>query len=77
MNWDISLGTARQLSGKVIQALGNRLESRKMILAGERLEYAGRLQARYGALKHQAQWHWPTVPVRASIKASRGVEQST
>ena len=30
-----------------------------MMLSGESLEYAGRLQLRYGMLKHQVQWSHP------------------
>ena len=56
MNWDISLGRSRQVYGRLLQALGERLNRRQMVLNGEAVEYAGRLQSRYGALKHQVQW---------------------
>ncbi len=56
MNWDISIGRAKQLYGRALQAAGVRLSRRHLILKGEALEYGGRLQVRYGMLKHQVQW---------------------
>jgi uncharacterized protein YjbJ (UPF0337 family) len=56
MNWDISMGRARQLFGRLLQRVGGQLGDRPLVLSGESHEYAGRLQARYGALKHQVQW---------------------
>jgi uncharacterized protein YjbJ (UPF0337 family) len=57
MNWDISIGRYKQVYGRVLQAVGKRFSQRRMILNGEALEYAGRLQMRYGILKHQVQWN--------------------
>ena len=56
MNWDISIGQGKQLYGRVLQAVGQRFDRRKLVLTGERIEYSGRLQSRYGVLKHNVQW---------------------
>lgn len=56
MNWDISIGQCKQLYGRALQACGRRFDRRKLVLNGERIEYSGRLQARYGMLKHHVQW---------------------
>ena len=56
MNWDISIGQCKQIYGRVLQACGQRFDRRKLVLDGERIEYGGRLQSRYGMLKHQVQW---------------------
>ena len=56
MNWDIAFGQGRQSWGRWLQRVGARLQRRALVLRGEHIEYAGRLQSRYGALKHQAQW---------------------
>ena len=56
MNWDISIGRLRQVGGRLMQAMGQRFAQRKWVLDGEAMEYAGRLQIRYGMLKHQVQW---------------------
>jgi hypothetical protein len=57
MNWDISIGLLKQIYGWFLQVIGQRLSRRKTVLNGEALEYAGRLQVRYGTLKHQVQWN--------------------
>lgn len=57
MNWDISIGHCKQTYGRLLQALGQRLDRRRLVLDGERLEFGGRLQARYGMLKHHVQWN--------------------
>ena len=64
MNWDISMGRARQLFGRLLQRAGTRLGDRRLVLNGEAHEYAGRLQARYGALKHQVQWNLRPIPIK-------------
>jgi uncharacterized protein YjbJ (UPF0337 family) len=64
MNWDISMGSARQLYGRMLQRVGSRLGDRRVVLSGEAHEYAGRLQARYGAIKHQVQWNLQPVPIK-------------
>lgn len=56
MNWDISIGQCKRLYGRVLQACGQRFDRRKLVLDGERIEYSGRLQSRYGMLKHHVQW---------------------
>ncbi len=56
MNWDIAIGQGKQVYGRALQTLGQRFDRRRMVLKGEQIEYGGRLQSRYGALKHQAQW---------------------
>gem|GEM_PF-6730316 len=45
-----------------------------MVMSGERIEYSGRLQVRYGAVKHQAQWNWNALkmqhqPIRSTNKS--------
>ena len=57
MNWDISIGQCKQVYGRAMQALGRRLDRRSMVLEGERIEFGGRLQTRYGLLKHEVQWN--------------------
>jgi hypothetical protein len=64
MNWDISMGRGRQWFGRVLQRIGTRLCNRQLVLDGEGHEYAGRLQARYGALKHQVQWNLRPIPIK-------------
>ena len=56
MNWDISIGQCKQIYGRALQACGQRFDRRKLVLDGERIEYSGRLQSRYGMLKHNVQW---------------------
>jgi hypothetical protein len=78
MNWDISIGRARQLLGRLMQSAGRRFSARRMVLDGEAMEYAGRLQTRYGLLKHEAQWgdaamvsRPQPIRIRADRRASR------
>ena len=73
MNWDISLGHLRQWYGRSLQRVGTRFENRRLVMSGERAEYRGRLQVRYGAVKHQAQWNWNSLkmqpqPIRSTDK---------
>ena len=56
MNWDISIGQGKQVYGRVLQDLGKRFDKRAMVLEGERIEFTGRLQMRYGLLKNEVQW---------------------
>lgn len=77
MNWDTLIGRARQATGRLLQAGGERFGDRRWILRGEAMEYAGRLQTRYGLLKHQVQWgaeltpiairNEPTLPAKKSL----------
>ena len=69
MNWDITIGRCKQYYGRYLQWLGERIEKRKMVLDGELTEYAGRLQIRYGTLKHQALWN--LAPSRAQGEPAR------
>lgn len=57
MNWDISIGRIKQLGGRAVQSAGLRFARRDWILKGEAIEYGGRLQMRYGMLKHHVQWN--------------------
>ncbi len=56
MNWDISIGHGRQVYGRMLQNVGRRFDRRSMVLEGERIEFSGRLQMRYGLLKNEVQW---------------------
>ncbi len=56
MNWDITIGQGKQFYGRVLQDLGKRLDRRALVLEGERVEFTGRLQMRYGLLKNEVQW---------------------
>ena len=57
MNWDISIGHCKQAYGRVLQNLGMRFDRRAMVLEGERVQFGGRLQMRYGLLKNEVQWN--------------------
>ena len=57
MNWDITIGHCKQTYGRLLQSVGQRTDRRRLVLDGERLEFSGRLQARYGMLKHHVQWN--------------------
>ena len=57
MNWDITIGQVKQTIGRSLQQVGSRFAKRKLVMHGERAEYAGRLQKHYGMLKHQALWN--------------------
>lgn len=65
MNWDITIGQCRQVYGRCLQRLGSQSGNRKLVLNGERSEYAGRLQMRYGTLKHQALWNLTPSPLHS------------
>lgn len=56
MNWDISIGRCKEGLGRGLQWMGARFAHRRWVLDGEAMEYAGRLQTRYGMVKHQVQW---------------------
>jgi uncharacterized protein YjbJ (UPF0337 family) len=56
MNWDISIGNCRQFGGRALQVFGRQVDRRGLVLRGAQIEYRGRLQTRYGWLKHQEQW---------------------
>ncbi len=74
MNWDISIGQCKQWYGRVLQVVGRRLDRRGIVSEGERFESTGRLQARYGLVKHQVQWGAKLVRIpirRAEADAAR------
>lgn len=72
MNWDVSIGRCKQIYGRYLQRTGSQFGNRKLVLEGERAEYAGRLQIRYGSLKHQALWN--LTPTRTGGDASNRQE---
>ncbi len=80
MNWDITIGHGRQMVGRVMRAFGRRYDRRQAVLDGEQMEYAGRLQARYGVLKHQVQWssdpsHLRRQPIAIDVPRGRYEER--
>ena len=79
MNWDISIGHCKQLYGRALQAYGRRWDRRKVVLNGERIEYSGRLQARYGTLKHHVQWGPALARVRSdpSVPALQPIKRAS
>ena len=72
MNWDITIGHSKQAYGRSIQWIGSQIGNRKLVLSGERSEYSGRLQMRYGMLKHQAFWN-----LAPNLTASRILGESS
>ena len=75
MNWDISIGQCKQVWGRVLQDMGRRFDRRRLVLDGERFEFSGRLQARYGALKHQAQWGSALIRIPSRSMATEGLKE--
>ena len=74
MNWDISIGHCKQAYGRNLQWIGGQLGSRKLVLSGERSEYSGRLQMRYGMLKHQAFWNLTPSRVREDSSNQEAID---
>lgn len=72
MNWDITVGHFKQTYGRYLQRVGGQFENRKLVMEGERAEYAGRLQMRYGSLKHRALWN--LAPARVHTEESNPPE---
>ena len=64
MNWDIAIGQCRQIVGRGLQAWGRRTRRSRLVSNGEGIERAGRLQLRYGVLKHQVQWNSGLIEIR-------------
>lgn len=64
MNWDITIGQVKQTFGRSLQRVGSRFAKRRLVMQGERAEYAGRLQMHYGMLKHQALWNVAPARIR-------------
>ena len=54
MNWDIAEGNWKQLVGKVETEWGNLTDDKLRVIAGERIELAGRMQESYGISKDEA-----------------------
>ncbi len=77
MNWDISIGNGRQLCGRVLKTLGQQLDRRALVLTGEQIESRGRLQTRYGLLKHQEQWGASLARMRRQLPPSGPAEEPT
>jgi uncharacterized protein YjbJ (UPF0337 family) len=75
MNWDISIGNCRQFCGRVLQTLGEQFDRRALVLFGEQIEYRGRLQTRYGWLKHQEQWGATLARLPRLSQVARGAEE--
>ena len=71
MNWDITIGHCKQMYGCYLQRFGSQFGNRKLVLNGEQAEYAGRLQMRYGTLKHQALWNLTPSPIHGEDKNSQ------
>ena len=67
MNWDITIGHFKQTYGRYLQRVGSQFENRKLVMEGERAEYAGRLQMRYGTLKHRELWNLTSSRVRTEV----------
>ena len=55
MNWDTAAGNWKQLKGKVKQQWGKLTDDDLDKIEGKREELAGRIQARYGFAKEQAE----------------------
>lgn len=55
MNRDIVEGNWKQLRGMVTAFWGNLTEDPKLVLSGERIDLAGRLQESYGVTKDEAE----------------------
>ncbi len=66
MNWDITIGQCKQSYGRYMQRIGSRMGNRKLVMDGERAEYSGRLQMRYGTLKYQALWNLSPSPIHGN-----------
>ncbi len=68
MNWDSWIGQWKQWSGRALREVGRRFGDRRLVVEGERVESGGRMQARYGLMKHQAQWG-RLAPIRVARSA--------
>lgn len=55
MNWDQVKGNWKQLKGKAKQMWGDLTDEELDVIEGNREELAGRLQAKYGLTKEQAE----------------------
>ncbi len=55
MSWDQVKGNWKQLKGKAKQMWGDLTDEELDVIGGKREELAGRLQAKYGLTKEQAE----------------------
>jgi uncharacterized protein YjbJ (UPF0337 family) len=55
MNWDIAEGNWKQLKGKVKSQWGKLTDDQLDVIAGKRIELAGRIQEAYGITKDEAE----------------------
>ena len=55
MNWDRIEGNWKQIKGKAIQQWGKLTDDDLDVIDGKRTELSGRLQARYGFAKDEAE----------------------
>lgn len=55
MNWDIVEGNWKQFKGKVRARWGKLTDDQLELIAGKRIELAGRIQEAYGVTKDEAE----------------------
>lgn len=55
MNWDIVQGNWKQFKGKVKAQWGNLSDDQIDVIAGKRIELAGRIQESYGLSKDEVE----------------------
>lgn len=55
MNWDIVKGNWKQFKGKVKAEWGNLTDDHLDVIAGKRVELAGKLQEAYGITKDEVE----------------------
>jgi len=55
MNWDIAEGNWKQFKGKVKSQWGKLTDDQLDVIAGKRIELAGRIQEAYGITKDEAE----------------------
>ncbi|HRQ63797.1 MAG TPA: CsbD family protein [Xanthomonadaceae bacterium] len=55
MNWDIAQGNWKQFKGKVRTQWGKLTDDQLDVIAGRRIELAGRIQEAYGLTQEEAE----------------------
>lgn len=55
MNWDIAAGNWKQFKGKVKTQWGKLTDDQLDVIAGKRVELAGKIQEAYGISKDEAE----------------------
>ena len=55
MNWDVVEGNWKQFKGKVKAQWGNLTDDQLDVIAGKRVELAGKIQEAYGITKDEAE----------------------